>query len=180
MTETDHATNGASAGANPDAKTETVSFGAGCFWQIEAAFREVEGVVDTAVGYEGGNVPDPSYEQVCSGRTGHAEVTQVSFDPDRISFGELLKLYWKIHDPTQVDRQGPDVGTQYRSVIFYNSPEQETEAKASKEAEQARHRKPIATSIEPTTGFYMAEDYHQCYLQKRQGAGGLMKMLLGR
>lgn len=161
-------------------KVEKVSFGAGCFWQIEAAFREIEGVVDTAVGYEGGHVADPTYEQVCTGQTGHAEVTQVTYDPDRISFGELLKVYWKVHDPTQVDRQGPDIGSQYRSVIFFHSEEQRLEAGASKEAEAKRHSKPIATTIEPATGFYMAEDYHQCYLEKRRGAGGLIGSLLGR
>lgn len=174
MTETEQ-----SSGVTAE-KVEKVSFGAGCFWQIEAAFREIEGVVDTAVGYEGGHVADPTYEQVCSGQTGHAEVTQVSYDPDRISFGELLKVYWKVHDPTQVDRQGPDIGSQYRSVIFFHSEEQRTEAEASKEAEAKRHRQPIATTIEPATGFYMAEDYHQCYLEKRRGAGGLISSLLGR
>ena len=174
MTETQR-----SDGAEP-AKTEKVSFGAGCFWQVEAAFREVDGVVDTAVGYEGGHVADPTYEQVCTGRTGHAEVTQVIYDPDRISFGELLQLYWKVHDPTQVDRQGADVGSQYRSVIFFHSDEQREQAEASKQAEQARHSDPIATTIEPATGFYVAEDYHQCYLEKRQSASGLLGSLLGR
>lgn len=161
-------------------RTDTVSFGAGCFWQVEAAFREVPGVVATEVGYEGGHLDNPTYEQVCTGTTGHAEVTQVTFDPERVSFEELLAMFWKVHDPTQVDRQGPDVGSQYRTVVFYNSDEQRQAAEASKEAEQARHKNPIATSIEPTTGFWPAEDYHQCYLQKRQGAGGLMGMLLGR
>jgi peptide-methionine (S)-S-oxide reductase len=165
--------------ASESTETEKVSFGAGCFWQVEAAFRELEGVVDTAVGYEGGHVENPTYEQVCTGSTGHAEVCQVSFDPDRISFGELLQVYWKLHDPTQVDRQGPDIGTQYRSVIFYSSDEQREQAEASKEAEQKRHNKPIATTIEPATGFYMAEDYHQCYLEKRRGSG-LLGMLTGR
>ena len=161
-------------------RTDTVSFGAGCFWQVEAAYREVPGVVATEVGYEGGHVDNPTYEQVCTGTTGHAEVTQVTFDPERVSFEELLEMFWKVHDPTQVDRQGPDVGSQYRTVVFYNSDEQRQVAEASKEAEQARHKDPIATSIEPATGFWPAEDYHQCYLQKRQGAGGLRGMLLGR
>ena len=173
MTETEHT-------ASPPAATEKVSFGAGCFWQIEAAFREIEGVVDTAVGYEGGHVENPTYEQVCTGQTGHAEVTQVSYDPEKVSFADLLGIYWKLHDPTQVDRQGPDIGSQYRSVIFFHSPEQRAAAEASKAAEQERHRKPIATTIEPATGFYVAEDYHQCYLEKRQGAGGLLNSLLGR
>ena len=181
MTETDFAAKSTSEGAaEAPAKTDTVSFGAGCFWQVEAAFRDVEGVTDTAVGYEGGSVPNPTYEQVCTGRTGHAEVTQVTFDPEKVSFDELLELYWKVHDPTQVDRQGPDIGTQYRSVIFTNSDEQRVAAEASKERQQAKHRKPIATSIEPATGFYMAEDYHQCYLEKRSTAGGLLSSLLGR
>jgi len=173
MTKTAHSTE-----TEPTA-TETVSFGAGCFWQVEAAFREVEGVTDTAVGYEGGNLPNPTYEQVCTGATGHAEVCQVTYDPDRVSFGELLQIYWKVHDPTQMNRQGPDIGTQYRSVIFFHNDAQRAEAEASKEAEQQRHRKPIVTTIEPATGFYMAEDYHQCYLESRRG-GGLIGSLLGR
>lgn len=160
--------------------SETVSFGAGCFWQVEEEFRKVDGVLDTAVGYEGGHVPNPTYEQVCTGTTGHAEVTQVTYDPERVSFEELLDVYWRIHDPTQVDRQGPDIGSQYRSVIFYSSDEQKAAADASKEREQAKHEKPIATSIEPATGFYRAEEYHQCYLEKRQSAGGLLSSLLGR
>jgi peptide-methionine (S)-S-oxide reductase len=174
MTKTDNAPE------TEPAKTEKVSFGAGCFWQVEAAFRELEGVTETAVGYEGGNVPNPTYEQVCTGGTGHAEVCEVTFDPDRISFGELLQAYWRVHDPTQVDRQGPDIGSQYRSVIFFHTDAQREEAEASKVAEQKRHEKPIATTIEPATGFYEAEDYHQCYLEKRRGAGGLIGSLLGR
>jgi peptide-methionine (S)-S-oxide reductase len=173
MTDTDEST-----GTTPPT-TKTVSFGAGCFWQVEAAFRELEGVVDTAVGYEGGTVENPTYEQVCTGTTGHAEVCRVTYDPGRISFGELLRTYWGVHDPTQVDRQGPDVGSQYRSVIFFSDEEQRAEAEASKQAEQQRHPRPIATTIEPATGFYMAEDYHQCYLEKR-GSGGLIGTLLGR
>jgi peptide-methionine (S)-S-oxide reductase len=159
--------------------TETVSFGAGCFWQVEEAFRKLDGVVDTAVGYEGGHVPDPTYEQVCTGTTGHAEVTQVAYDPEKVSFEELLAVYWAVHDPTQVDRQGPDIGPQYRSVIFYADDAQKEAAEASKEAVQAKFKKPIATSIEPATGFYRAEEYHQCYLEKRRGAGGLLGSLLG-
>jgi peptide-methionine (S)-S-oxide reductase len=176
MTDIDPTTTPGAAGTT----TDTVSFGAGCFWQVEEAFRALDGVVDTAVGYEGGHVPNPTYEQVCTGTTGHAEVTQVTYDPARVSFDELLDLYWKVHDPTQVDRQGPDVGTQYRSVIFTNSDEQKAAAEASREREQSRHGKPIATSIEPATGFYRAEEYHQCYLEKRREQGGLMNMLLGR
>ncbi|HKJ35120.1 MAG TPA: peptide-methionine (S)-S-oxide reductase MsrA [Solirubrobacterales bacterium] len=173
MTKTDH-------GPETVKSTDKVSFGAGCFWQIEAAFRELEGVVETAVGYEGGHVANPTYEQVCTGGTGHAEVCEVTYDPDEVSFGELLQVYWRIHDPTQVDRQGPDIGSQYRSVIFFHTEDQRAEAEASKEAHQKQHTKPIATTIEPATGFYMAEDYHQCYLEKRQGATGLIGSLLGR
>lgn len=174
MTQTDHAT----AEEMPE-HTETATFGAGCFWKPEAEFRQVEGVVDTAVGYEGGHVDNPTYEQVCTGRTGHAEVVRLTFDPDRISYGGLVQMFWKMHDPTQVNRQGPDIGDQYRTVIFTDSPEQAEQAEASKRAEQERHRQPIATSIEPTTGFYMAEDYHQCYLEQRR-SGGLLGQLLGR
>jgi peptide-methionine (S)-S-oxide reductase len=162
------------------ARTDTASFGAGCFWQPEMTFRELDGVVDTAVGYEGGHVDNPTYEQVCTGTTGHAEVTQVTFDPDTISYEELVEAFWRMHDPTQVDRQGPDVGSQYRSVIFTNSPEQEEVARASKERVQERHSEPIATSIEPATGFWRAEEYHQCYLQKRQGGlSGVLRSALG-
>lgn len=160
-------------------ETEVATFGAGCFWKPEAVFREVEGVVDTAVGYEGGHVDDPSYEQVCTGRTGHAEVVRVTFDPDRVSYGELLQSFWRIHDPTQVNRQGPDVGDQYRTVIFTHSPEQVELAEASKAAEGERHSEPVATLIEPATGFFMAEDYHQCYFEQRR-SGGLLGQLLGR
>jgi len=174
MTQTEHAN-----GESPAERTEVATFGAGCFWKPEAEFRQVEGVVDTAVGYEGGHVENPTYEQVCTGRTGHAEVVRVTYDPDRISYGELLQLFWKMHDPTQVNRQGPDVGDQYRTVIFTHSPEQVAEAEASKATEQARHSEPIATLIEPATGFYMAEEYHQCYLEQRR-SGGVLGQLLGR
>ena len=153
--------------------TEKATFGAGCFWQIEVAYRELDGVVDVAVGYEGGHVDHPTYEQVCSGQTGHAEVTQVTFDPDRVSYEELVEMFWRVHDPTQMNRQGPDVGTQYRSAIFTHSPEQERIANESKAQLQERTRKPIVTTVEPATGFWRAEEYHQCYIQKRQ-EGGLM------
>jgi peptide-methionine (S)-S-oxide reductase len=164
---------------NTGQTTETASFGAGCFWQVEAAYRETEGVVDTAVGYEGGHVDNPTYEQVCTGTTGHAEVTQVIFDPERISYEELVEKFWQLHDPTQVDRQGLDVGPQYRSVIFFHSPEQEAVARASKERAQERLSAPIATSIEPATGFWRAEEYHQCYLERRRPANAL-RTLIGR
>jgi peptide-methionine (S)-S-oxide reductase len=159
------------------ASTEKATFGAGCFWQPEAEVREVPGVIDTQVGYEGGHVDNPTYEQVCTGTTGHAEVTQIEFDPDQISYEDLLARFWEMHDPTQVDRQGPDVGSQYRSVIFFHTPEQEAAAKASKERVQERYRQPIATSIEPATGFWRAEEYHQCYLEKRGQQGGLAGMM---
>lgn len=161
--------------------TEKASFGAGCFWQIEVAYRELDGVVDVAVGYEGGHVDHPTYEQVCSGQTGHAEVVQVSFDPDRVAYGTLVDKFWRVHDPTQINRQGPDIGTQYRSVIFTHGPEQERIAAESKARAQEGLKKPIATTIEPATGFWRAEEYHQCYLQKRQEGGlmGRMRSALG-
>lgn len=159
--------------------TEKATFGAGCFWKPEMEFRKVEGVVETAVGYEGGHVEDPSYEQVCTGRTGHAEVVQVTYDPERVSYDELLNLFWDMHDPTQVNRQGPDVGDQYRTVIFTHTPEQVAAAAASKERQQSSHGRPIATLVEPATGFWRAEEYHQCYLEQRR-SGGLLGQLLGR
>ena len=162
-----------------DGPTEKATFGAGCFWKPEMEFRAVDGVVETAVGYEGGHVEHPSYEQVCTGRTGHAEVVQVTYDPERVSYDELLNLFWDMHDPTQVNRQGPDVGDQYRTVIFTHTPEQVAAAAASKEQQEASHRRPIATLIEPATGFWRAEEYHQCYLEQRR-SGGLLGQLLGR
>jgi peptide-methionine (S)-S-oxide reductase len=161
-------------------RTELATFGAGCFWQVEMAFRGLPGVLDTAVGYEGGHVEHPSYEQVCSHTTGHAEVCQVEFDPERISYEELLEAFWGVHDPTQLNRQGPDVGDQYRSVIFTHSTEQEKAATRSKAHVQERFRDPVVTVIEPAKPFWRAEEYHQCYLQKRPSASGFMGMLLGR
>ena len=145
------------------------TFGAGCFWGVEEAYRQVEGVTATAVGYAGGEVDDPTYETVCSGRTGHAEVVQVEYDPGRVSYEALLKLFWQAHDPTQVNRQGPDMGTQYRTVIFAHDDEQAEAARRSLDDEQAsgRHRRDIATQIEPAPTFWMAEDYHQQYFSKR-------------
>jgi peptide-methionine (S)-S-oxide reductase len=149
--------------------TEKASFGAGCFWGVEAMFRDIDGVVDAAAGYEGGHTQNPTYKDVCTDRTGHAEVVQVEYDPAKVSYEKLLDVFWAEHDPTQVNRQGPDVGTQYRSVIFYHTPEQEQAARASKAKLEAsgRYRKPIATAIEPAQTFYRAEEYHQQYLAKR-------------
>jgi peptide-methionine (S)-S-oxide reductase len=148
---------------------ETATFGAGCFWGVEAAFRQVKGVVDAAVGYSGGTQENPTYEQVCTDRTGHAEVVQVTYDPAQVSYDALLKVFWENHDPTQLNRQGPDVGSQYRSVIFFHTPEQEAAARASKEAleKSGKYGRPIATEIVPAAEFYRAEEYHQRYLEKR-------------
>jgi peptide-methionine (S)-S-oxide reductase len=147
--------------------TETATFGAGCFWGVEIAFRNVPGVLETAVGYEGGTLPNPTYEDVCSHTTGHAEVVQVEFDPAGVSYEELLDVFWNVHDPTQVNRQGPDIGSNYRSVIFFHSPGQQEQALASKARTQARFDRPIATQIVPASDFWRAEDYHQQYLVKR-------------
>jgi peptide-methionine (S)-S-oxide reductase len=146
---------------------EKATFGAGCFWQVEVDFRNVPGVTDATAGYSGGNLENPSYEQVCTGRTGHAEVVEVEYDPEEVSYDELLDVFWNGHDPTQLNRQGPDVGTQYRSAIFTHTQEQEAAAVASREREQAKHSQPVVTVIEPATQFYPAEDYHQQYLVKR-------------
>lgn len=146
---------------------EKATFGAGCFWGVEAAFREIPGVVDAAVGYEGGTLENPTYHDVCTDRTGHAEVVEVTFDPAKVSYRTLVDHFWKLHNPTTRNRQGPDVGTQYRSVVFFHSPEQQAEAKASKEAAQSSFKSPIVTEIEPAQTFYRAEDYHQQYLAKR-------------
>lgn len=147
----------------------TATFGAGCFWGVESAFRQVDGVLDTAVGYMGGSTDHPTYRDVCTGRTGHVEVTQVTFDSSRVSYEDLLEVFWGCHDPTTPDRQGPDIGTQYRSVIFHHSPEQERAARASLEglARSGRHADPIVTNIEPASVFWRAVDYHQQYLKKR-------------
>jgi peptide-methionine (S)-S-oxide reductase len=147
--------------------TETATFGAGCFWGVEVAFRNVPGVIDTAVGYEGGTLRNPTYEDVCTKTTGHAEVVQVEFDPDEVSYDQLLDVFWDVHDPTQVNRQGPDVGSNYRSAIFFHSPEQQEQALESKARAQARFDRPIATEISPASDFWRAEEYHQQYLVKR-------------
>ncbi len=145
------------------------TFGAGCFWGVEAAFRQLEGVVETAVGFMGGSAEHPSYQQVCRQNTGHAEVVRVEYDPDQVSYEDLLNVFWGCHDPTQVDRQGPDVGSQYRSAVFYHDEEQKAQAQASKRELDAsgRFARPIATEITPAGPFYRAEDYHQRYLEKQ-------------
>jgi len=143
------------------------SFGAGCFWGVEAAFRRLAGVKSTQVGYMGGTTKNPTYEDVCTDSTGHAEVVEVTFDPQVISYHDLLEVFWANHNPTTLNRQGPDVGAQYRSAIFYHSPEQLVEARASREAAQANFPKPIVTQIVPASEFWRAEEYHQQYLEKR-------------
>ncbi|MDE1831085.1 peptide-methionine (S)-S-oxide reductase MsrA [Candidatus Nitrosotalea okcheonensis] len=142
------------------------TFGAGCFWCIEHVFRK-NGITSTSVGYMGGKTKNPTYEDVCTDMTGHAEVVQVEYDPSKISYGEILDIFWNNHDPTTLNRQGPDVGTQYRSAIFYHTPEQEMEALQSKEyIEKSGTRKKIVTEVVPATEFYKAEEYHQQYYDK--------------
>lgn len=145
----------------------TATFAAGCFWGIEAAFRRLPGVQDTRVGYAGGSTDNPSYKQVCSGKTGHAESVEVEFDPDEVSYDELLETFWEVHDPTTLNRQGPDIGSQYRSAIFLHDAEQEAAARASMERAQDGSRKPIVTEVVAAPDFHAAEDYHQRYLEKR-------------
>ena len=149
--------------------TEKATFGAGCFWGVEETFRTLPGVISTAVGYAGGSKDHPSYEDVCTDRTGHAEVVEVEFDPRQISYQKLLDVFWSNHNPMTLNRQGPDVGTQYRSVVFYHSPEQKAQAEATKKAldQSGKFPRPIVTQIEPAPSFWRAEDYHQKYLQKR-------------
>jgi peptide-methionine (S)-S-oxide reductase len=145
----------------------TATFAAGCFWSPEAKFRRLPGVLDTEVGYTGGTTPNPSYEQVCTGRTGHAEAVKVTYDPARIGYDRLLEAFWAMHDPTQKDRQGPDIGTQYRSAIFTHDDDQARLAEESLAARQAETRKPIATQVEPAGDWWPAEDYHQQFYEKR-------------
>jgi peptide-methionine (S)-S-oxide reductase len=149
--------------------TEIATFGAGCFWGIEAAFRRVPGVLDAVVGYSGGRTANPTYKDVCTDETGHAEVVQVTYDPAQLNYEQLLNAFWEMHDPTQVNRQGPDFGSQYRTAIFFHSPEQEAAAKKSKAALDAsgKFRRSIATEITAAGPFYRAEEYHQRYLEKR-------------
>lgn len=162
-----------SSAIQPDAPTDhaVATFAAGCFWGVEETFRKVDGVLDTRVGYTGGHAEEPSYKQVCSGTTGHAEAVRVEYNPEQVSYDDLLDVFWQLHDPTQVNRQGPDVGTQYRSAVFVHSDEQAEAATASKERQEAggRHQGPIATEITPAGPFWLAEDYHQRYFEKRGG-----------
>jgi len=152
------------------ATTETATFAAGCFWGVEATFRNVPGVVDAAVGYSGGHLDNPTYQDVCTGKTGHAEAVQVIYDPSKVAYEQLLEVFWNCHDPTTLNRQGPDVGAQYRSAVFFHSSEQETAAKASKQRLQASDAfkgRTIVTEITPAPTFWQAEEYHQRYLEKR-------------
>lgn len=146
---------------------EKATFAAGCFWQVEADFRSIPGVTRTAAGYTGGHKDEPTYKEVCSDRTGHVEAVLVEFDPAQVTYEELVEKFWTIHDPTQVNRQGPDYGSQYRTEIFFHDAEQEKIATASKERAEARIGRPVATKITPATTFWEAEDYHQQYLEKR-------------
>lgn len=150
--------------------TQTAAFAAGCFWGVESAFRQVPGVMEVVSGYTGGHTEHPTYRQVCSHTTGHAEAVEVTFDPARVTYDELLNLFWQIHDPTQLNRQGPDVGDQYRSAIFTQGSEQEQAAIASRDREQAKQRRPIVTQILPAARFWPAEEYHQRYFEKNGGA----------
>jgi len=146
---------------------EKATFGAGCFWGVEAAFQKINGVTKTTVGYMGGDLKNPTYEQVCTDKTGHAEVIQIIYDSNQISYEKLLETFWEIHDPTQLNRQGPDVGKQYRSVIFYHNNKQKMIAEESKKQIQKKYSKEIVTEISPAREFYPAEEYHQKYLQKQ-------------
>lgn len=152
-------------------KLETATFGAGCFWHVEDTFRHIEGVVTTAVGFEGGRLPSPTYKDVSTDLTGHAEVVQIQFDPAKVSYQKLLEAFFQLHDPTTLNRQGPDIGVQYRSVVFYNSSEQKESAEAfkAKLGSSGRYKRPIVTEIAPTSTFWKAEEYHQQYYQKQRG-----------
>jgi peptide-methionine (S)-S-oxide reductase len=147
---------------------EKATFGAGCFWGVEAAFQKIQGVKQTTVGYMGGHINNPTYEQVCTDKTGHAEVIQLLFNPVEVSFGKLLDIFWEIHDPTQLNRQGPDIGAQYRSIIFYHNEEQKKLAENSKNKQQKKYNKKIVTEIKPAKKFFPAEEYHQKYLEKHK------------
>ena len=159
---------------NSETGSEKATFGAGCFWGVESRFRKLDGVLDASVGYMGGHVDHPTYEQVCTGQTGHTEVVEVVFDPKRLSYQALVEAFFELHDPTQVDRQGPDVGRQYRSVIFAHNPSQQVIAEQVRTAldQSGQHPAPLATSIEQVGTFWRAEDYHQQYLARRGGQCG--------
>jgi len=148
---------------------EKATFGAGCFWGVEEAFRKLRGVIETKVGYMGGHLKNPTYEDVCTDKTGHAEVVQVLYDENKVSYNEILDLFWNIHDPTQINKQGPDIGTQYRSVIFYHNENQRKIAEKTKQELQSSNKfgRPIATEIKKAETFYPAEQYHQHYLEKQ-------------
>jgi peptide-methionine (S)-S-oxide reductase len=158
-------------GKDGDKKTETATLGGGCFWCLEAVYERIEGVVSTNSGYAGGDEANPSYERVCTGKTGHAEVVQIEYDPEKISYEELLDIFWKAHDPTTLNRQGADVGTQYRSIILYHDEPQREAAEASKQMAAALFKEPIVTQIVPLDAYYQAEVYHQDYYEKNPAAG---------
>ncbi len=149
---------------------QKATFAAGCFWGVEAAFQKINGVVDTKVGYTGGNTKNPTYEKVCFDKTGHAEAIQITYDSQEITYEKLLEVFWDIHDPTLVNRQGPDIGSQYRSAIFYHDEEQRELAEKSRAAQQQKYDKKIATEISPIIKFYLAEDYHQKYFEKNKSS----------
>ncbi len=157
------------SGSRIGGEMEKATFGAGCFWGVEARFRQVQGVVSTAAGYMGGSLKNPTYRDVCTDKTGHAEVVQVDYDPAKVSYKDLLKVFWGSHDPTTLNRQGPDIGTQYRSVVFYHSAEQESQARAAKQdlERSGVYKSPVVTEIVPVGEFWRAEEYHQQYLEKR-------------
>ncbi len=156
----------------PNNQIQKATFGAGCFWHIEDTFSKVLGVISTCVGYSGGHFQNPTYKDVCTGTTGHAEVVQIEYDPSKITFEKLLQVFWELHDPTQLNKQGPDIGTQYRSAIFYHTEEQETVAKVSKENldKSGKYKNKIVTQIELAKELYKAEEYHQKYFEKSGGA----------
>jgi len=167
--EKSNSTHGAAQKPAESGKYEKATVAAGCFWGVEAAFRKVDGVIFAQVGYTGGHTENPTYEDVCADKTGHAEAVEVTYDPVQVSYEQLLDVFWRIHDPTTLNRQGPDVGTQYRSAVFYHNKQQESAARASKQqlGQSGRFNKPIVTEIIPAAKFYRAEEYHQQYLEKR-------------
>ena len=162
--------NAVPASSSPPSKTATATFGGGCFWCVDAVYQEVPGVIKITSGYAGGTVPNPTYDQVCTGRTGHAEVVQITYDPSRVSYDQLLDLFWKAHDPTTLNSQGADHGTQYRSIILTSTPEEAAAAEVSKKKAQAQFTDPIVTEIVPLTVFYPAEGYHQDYYSQNKQA----------